>query len=215
MSFFNKISLTLLNYAQRVVTTTVGNNIGINDIFQQIEANFDDIKRVLDPNIGGGGLDGSNFKPNSITSDAIKLNSYKFSQTGGINNFVNMNGIANFSPANTIANGSFVLKTDKNILITSNMQHKVHVDIANNLVNIQHWLQISTVNNFSSKTFERLRTIKAHDRGNGVWTNGETIISEVVTLKAGTYFARIAVSADGNTQSQIETTNSTLSIVEL
>jgi hypothetical protein len=217
MSFFNKISLTLLNYAQRVVTTTVGKNIGINDIFQQIEANFDDIDRVLNPNIGGGGLDGSNFKPNSITSDKIKLNSTKAIQSSYIKNHINQNGQGAFSPIYTVCNTTFVVTGTGsiNILINSNMQHKIDNSAGNNLCNIQHEVKISTSPSFTSTVATRLRTKKIMDNGNGIWTNDETIINEIFTVTSGTYYIKSSVWGDGNTSCGFETMNSTLSIIQL
>jgi hypothetical protein len=217
MSFFNKIQVTFLNFAQKVVTITTGADIGINNILQIIEANFDDIKRMLDPSIAGGGLKGENIQDNTITSDKVKLSTIKASQGAYVNNDINQNGKGAFSPRYTVCNTVITIAgtENKDILINSNMQHTVKNSPANNLCNIQHYLEISKVSNFSSNVASRLRTVKVIDNGNGIWSNQETIINEIFNLPIGTYYIRTEVWGDGNTSCGFETNNSTLSIIQL
>jgi hypothetical protein len=217
MSFFNKIQVTFLNFAQKVVTITTGADIGINNILQIIEANFDDIKRIFDPSIAGGGLKGENIQDNTITSDKVNLSVTKAVQGGNIINDVLRNGTGNFSPVYPVCNTVINIKgtQNKNILITSSMQHTLNASVPNNLCNIEHLLQISKVSSFASIEATKLLTTKALDNGNGIWTNQETMITETYNLPPGLYYVRNQVWADGNTGLSFVTKNSTLSIVQL
>jgi hypothetical protein len=104
MSFFNKIQVTFLNFAQKVVTITTGSDIGINNILQIIESNFDDIKRIFDPSIAGGGINGENINTQTISS---KHTNFDFVEQGN-QNFIAINKTAQPHVEAVVLNGAFL-----------------------------------------------------------------------------------------------------------
>jgi hypothetical protein len=217
MSFFNKIQIAYLNFSQKVVTITTGLDIGINNILQIIESNFDDIRRLFDPSVAGGGISGQNIQDNTITSDKVKLSTIRAVQGSYIFNDINQNGQGAFSPRYTVCNTVINVTgtQNKDILLNSSMYHIVKNSAGNNLCNMQHHLQISKVSNFSSTVYAKLLTKKVMDNGNNVWTNDQTTITDIVNLPIGTYYIRSEVWGDGNTSCGFETRMSTLTVVQL
>jgi hypothetical protein len=217
MSFFNKINLTFLNFAQKVVTITTGTNIGINNILQIIEANFDDIKRMFNPAQAGGGIRGENLVNNTVTSDKVSLTTNRFIQIGGAVLQVNQGGNTGFAPNVTLCNGTITIggTTNKDILVNSKMTDTVINNGTGNLVTLRHLFQISSNAGFTSILGSRLITEQLLPSGNSIWTVQNTYINETFNLAVGTYFVRLIAGLDGNAPASMNVYESYLCITQL
>jgi hypothetical protein len=216
MSFFNKINLTFLNFAQKVVTITTGTNIGINNILQIIEANFDDIKRMFNPAQAGGGIKGENLVNNTVTSDKVSLTNNKFVQAGSNSYQTNSGGFGPFATTSTVCNGTFTIlgTNNKEILVNSKMSHIVGSTGTNNVV-VRHLVQVSSSPSFSSIIASRLITEQLLINGNNTWSEQSTYVNETWNLPIGTYYIRSQGSMDGNSVASMGVRESTLSVTQL
>jgi hypothetical protein len=197
MSFFYQIQVTLLNFAQRVVTITTGADIGINNILQQINANFTDIQRMFDPKIAGGGLKGENMQEATVTNRETNLDFQQFENPAFI--AVNKNGNAERS---VVLNGSIttLIPNKKVIFLVENAYEKsTDVNLDGNIYGLG--VDVDTTSAFNSPN----KQFKGTMYGLGIIPESayafhrRPLTTNVMFTfaKAGTYYFRVAVSHDG------------------
>lgn len=70
---FIRSAVSLLNTVQQIVTSTIGSNIGLNNIIQQLVINLDNIEIILDKTKPSGGIDDLNIRTAGITNVSTNL----------------------------------------------------------------------------------------------------------------------------------------------
>ncbi len=82
---FNYSNIPLINFGQQVVSSTIGTNIGINNITGIIQSMFNSIRTLTDKTQVGGGIRDENIAVQGITNISTDLTMETVKQAGEIN----------------------------------------------------------------------------------------------------------------------------------
>ena len=197
---FNKIVVQTLAYAQRILTSTVGTELGINQLISTINGNFDALQNLTNNTLSGGGLSDENVKVNGLTNVSTNLTEDYGEQVGGLQVSVLANGQGNFGNTVTPVNRSITTPTaNKKVTVVGVTEFQVTDGAAGASVNSNIILEMSYSSAFTSLIKFKQFTPLILPSGNGTWTFQSIpfLVSATCPVASQVYY-RVKVGASGN-----------------
>lgn len=205
MSQFNKLTAPLLNYNQKINTITVASDIGLNNIFSIYDANFEDLRRLTNNTIAGGGLSDQNISNLGISNVSTNLYTDVWIQGGDIAMNVLINGAGNFAPTQILINGSLTTPVaNKKVTIFSSVEWVVTDSAVSSQVAVETRIEVSVSPTFSSILASKNIRKVVLSAANNIWTYDAISDVLLVTVPTQTvlYF-RVLGLMSGNESAQI------------
>jgi hypothetical protein len=200
MAIFNKIVVQTLSFAQRILTSTIGSELGINQLIATINSNYDNLDILLDKSKPGGGLSDSNITANSITNASTNMTEDFGEQVGSLQVSVLANGQNNFGNSVTPINRTITSPSpNKKVSISGVTEFQVTDGAAGGIVNALITIQMSYSPLFTGIIKQKTLSPLISAIGNGVWAFQATpFLVSAICPTAGTIYYRVTVSASGN-----------------
>lgn len=212
MSVFIPILLPILNFNQEIVTSTISNNVGLNNVINIQLQNNQAIRTLTDKNITGGGLSDDNVRQMGLTNISTNLfiDSIEQVTTQSLN--VLGGGSGNFSLEKVMANGTIpnVLTNKKIHFVFSGVMRVTSAPITP-VVDGTLFIQVSNLASFSSILYQREQNqelFQSSVNNQPTWaTRSICTTGKYISLINQTLYYRLMCKMSGNATSAVDFIN--------
>lgn len=214
MSQFIKENLPTIAFNQIATSSTIGTNIGINQIISVVDQNLERLRTLTNKNIINGGLSDENIKTGGIGSVSTNLDGFDVEQVGVVTTSVNLNNEGPVPATKVLVNGSFTtLVPNKYVYIYGKENWRYTNSATAYSVDKNLGLEISTNPDFTGviKAKEVKDQALSNPDAQAIWATGSSdILVRCLLPSASTYYYRITTRASGNDTVVFESKESTI-----